>query len=251
MLKDYQDAHGHMWWDALHGGPGVEIAERDDGFIDASVFSGFYLADFKDWPGYERKAMKYARGRVLDVGCGAGRHAIYLQGKGLNVLGTDISGLALKVSKKRGLKKTRLIGVTGITSQLGRFDTILMLGNNFGLFGNCKRAKRILGRFHVMTSDKGRIIAATLDPYKTDLPEHLAYHRRNRKRGRMAGQVRIRVRYKKYATPWFDYLFVSKREMKEILDGTGWVARKFIDSKGPGYIAVIEKLKRGIKGMKG
>ena len=40
----------------------------------------------------------------------------------------------------------------------------------------------------------------------------------------MGGQVRIRIRYKDYATPWFDYLLVSKKELAEILDGTGWQA---------------------------
>lgn len=57
----------------------------------------------------------------------------------------------------------------------------------------------------------------------------------------MAGQVRIRVRYMKYATPWFDYLFVSRAEMREILNDTGWKVRHFISSKGPMYISVIEK----------
>lgn len=244
MLKDSQDAHGHMWWDAFHGRPGHEIVERSDGYIDSSVFSALYLAEYRDWPAHDRKAMEYARGKVLDIGCGAGRHSICLQKRGLDVLGTDISPLALKVSGLRGLKKTRLISITRISSRLGRFDTILMMGNNFGLFGNPARARWIMKRFYNATSSRARIIAETMDPYKTDLPEHLAYHRLNRKKGRMPGQLRLKVRYKKYSTPWFDYLFVSKKEMIKILQSTGWKASEFIDSKGPGYIAVIEKVQR-------
>jgi hypothetical protein len=57
----------------------------------------------------------------------------------------------------------------------------------------------------------------------------------------MAGQVRMRVRYQTYCTPWFDYLLVSKDEMRKILAGTGWRIGRFFDSDGPGYIAVIEK----------
>ena len=58
----------------------------------------------------------------------------------------------------------------------------------------------------------------------------------------MPGQVRFRIRYRTYATPRFDYLLVSRPEMKRILQGTGWKIRNFIDSKAsPAYIAIIEK----------
>jgi len=57
----------------------------------------------------------------------------------------------------------------------------------------------------------------------------------------MSGQVRLRIRYKTHATPWFDCLLVSKKEMESIMEGTGWKVRRFIDGDGPVYIAVIEK----------
>ncbi|MHB8103921.1 MAG: hypothetical protein ACYDG5_00065 [Dehalococcoidales bacterium] len=57
----------------------------------------------------------------------------------------------------------------------------------------------------------------------------------------MAGQIRFRVRYQKNATPYFDYLMVSKDEMKNILEGTGWRANKFIDSESSMYMAIIDK----------
>ena len=59
----------------------------------------------------------------------------------------------------------------------------------------------------------------------------------------MSGQVRIRVRYKKHTTPWFDYLMVSREEMGNILEGTDWKVSRFIKSGGPIYIAIIEKKK--------
>ncbi|OLE86276.1 MAG: hypothetical protein AUF79_15645 [Crenarchaeota archaeon 13_1_20CM_2_51_8] len=57
----------------------------------------------------------------------------------------------------------------------------------------------------------------------------------------MPGELTIRVRYKKYTTPWFDYLIVSKKEMKRILEGTGWRVKRFVDSQGSVYIGIIEK----------
>jgi hypothetical protein len=59
----------------------------------------------------------------------------------------------------------------------------------------------------------------------------------------MAGQVRIRVRYKGWASPWFDYLLVSQEEMRMVLDGTGWEVTRFYESGGAGYAAMIEKTK--------
>jgi len=59
----------------------------------------------------------------------------------------------------------------------------------------------------------------------------------------MSGQIRMRVCYQMYRSPWFDYLMVSKDEMKEILEGTGWHVERFIDSPGPSYVAVIGKVK--------
>jgi len=61
------------------------------------------------------------------------------------------------------------------------FDTIMMMGNNFSLFGSFKKARRLLKRFHKMTSENALLIAETRDPYKTDNPVHLEYHRFIRK----------------------------------------------------------------------
>ena len=57
----------------------------------------------------------------------------------------------------------------------------------------------------------------------------------------MSGQVRIRVRFKNLKTPWFDYLFVSREEMQQILHDTGWRVAEFLDSGGASYIGVLSK----------
>jgi len=93
-----------------------------------------------------------------------------------------------------------------------------------------------------MTSEGALIIAHTRDPYKTDNPAHLEYQEFNRKRGRMSGQLRIRIRFQKYAGQWFEYLIVSKEEMQSILKGTRWKVKEFIDSENSQYIAIIEKM---------
>jgi hypothetical protein len=92
-----------------------------------------------------------------------------------------------------------------------------------------------------VTSDRGRIVAEVVDPYRTDEPFHHAYHEANRARGRLPGQLRLRVRYKRYRTPWFDYLFVSNTELTRILAGTDWRVTELIDSGGPAYTVLLEK----------
>ena len=116
---------------------------------------------------------------------------------------------------------------------------------NFGLFGSFKRARWLLRRFWHMTSPTARIIAESIDPYprpgRPVLKHHLEYQRRNRRRGRMGGQLRIRTRYRTHATPWFDYLLVSKDEMQRIAAGTGWAITRFFDSDGSRYVAVLAR----------
>ena len=106
---------------------------------------------------------------------------------------------------------------------------------------NFRKAQRLLRKFHKMTSEHALIIATTRNPYKTDDPVHLEYHKSNKRKGRMGGQVRIRSRFRQYIGRWFDYLLVSEEEMKEILLNTGWRVRDFLDSENSNYLAIIEK----------
>ena len=240
VLKPHEDAIGQAMYAQYTTGEGFDLVERDDGFI-APAGPASYIAPHRRWPECERRAIKHARGRVLDIGVGAGRHAIYLQERGHDVLGTDVSLLALKVARARGLRRTRAMAITQITRKLGVFDTILMFGNNFGLMTDATRCRWLLRRFKGMMPPQGRIIASTTDVYGTDDNAHLAYHRRNRGRGRMGGQIRMRIRHRHFCTPWFDYLMVSLKEMTQLVDGTGWRIARHYEGPGPLYAVVLER----------
>lgn len=237
-----KDAYGQEVLAHFNGEKVSEIIERDDGFIDSSSGPKAYFADYRDWPNYQKKAMKFLGGKTLDIGCGAGRVCIYLQKKGFDVTGIDNSPLAIKVCKLRGVKKVFLRGIEQVDRfPRGSIDSVVMLGNNFGLFGSFNKARVLLGKLYRTTSDDAMIIAESRDPYVTKSKENLEYHKLNQERGRMSGQLRLRVRFKKTIGEWFDYLIVSKKEMKEILDGTGWKIKRFVDSGSASYIAIIEK----------
>jgi len=242
-MKPHEDAYGQALYDYYHGDHRVvEIVEREDGFIDTTGGPSAYLSTYAAWPPYLQSALAYAQGRVLDVGCGGGRHALHLQAQGLKSVGIDNSPKAIEVCRLRGLRQAHVLPAAQISSRLGAFDAILMLGNNFGLFANPRRARWLLRRFHGMTSPQARIIAESNDVYATTTPEHLAYQASNRARGRMSGQIRIRVRYRLLKTPWFDYLMVSQDEMRAILEGTGWQIADVLASDGSIYIAIITKI---------
>ena len=241
-MQTDNDAFGHMVFDYFQNEDAVEIVERDDGFLGLSMGAAAYFSQYADWSPHLQRAMTYVRGRVLDVGCGAGRFALYLQDTGHEVVGIDNSPLALEICRRRGLRETRLMSITQVSArQLGQFGSIIMLGNNFGLFGNLRRARWLLRRFYRMTPQDGRLIVESNNPYATDKPYHLAYHKNNQQQGRMAGQLRLRIRYLTYVGPWFDYLIVSQEEMQDILAGTGWGVSHFLDSDGSVYAAIIEK----------
>ena len=51
----------------------------------------------------------------------------------------------------------------------------------------------------------------------------------------------MRCRYQKFKTPWFDYLFISKKELESLLKGTGWRAQKYLNGPNDMYIMILEK----------
>jgi len=232
LLAAYKSP-GHLGW---------EITERDDGFIAAAPWPPRYFSDYPAWTKRERQGIAMAKGRVLDIGCGAGRFSLYLQRKGFDVTAIDNSPGAVKLSKLRGVKKATLRPIAEIGRfKPGSFETVIMMGNNFGLFGSSKKAKHLLRELFRITTERGRIIAEATDPYQTRELEHRRYQQFNRRRGRLSGHLRIRVRHGKIIGSWFDYLLVSRAEMKEIVAGTGWRIRKILSAKGPGYTAIMEK----------
>jgi SAM-dependent methyltransferase len=241
MLTDAQDAYGHQLTAFLKNQGGYEIVERDDGYIDISSGPESYFAPYSAWPQHQKEALRFAQERVVDIGAGAGRVSLYLQDQGREVLAIDNSPLAIEVCRGRGVARAEVIPVTRISSRTGIFDTIVMFGNNFGLFGNVRRARWLLRRFHKMTTKAACILAESNNPHLTENPHHLAYQESNLQRGRLAGQLRIRVRFQKYKTPWFEYLLVSGEEMRAIVSGTGWRVDRLFSSQGSSFSALIVK----------
>jgi 2-polyprenyl-3-methyl-5-hydroxy-6-metoxy-1,4-benzoquinol methylase len=241
LLKGKKDAFGKLIMDYHNGEHVSEIIERDDGFISLGGGPKAYFSTFDLWRPQVQEAISLAKGRILDIGCGAGRFAIHLQEKGFDVVGIDNSELAIKVSKARGLKNALPVGIDEITTSLGQFDTVLMLGNGFGLMQSFDNARRILKQLAEISSDDAQILAESINPYGKDFINYSAYFEKNRKKRRMYGQMRMRIRHLVCKTPYFDFLLVSPDEIRSILEGTGWYLNIIIGDINNGFIAIIAK----------
>ena len=237
------DVFGRALLDWARGGTAPEVIERDDGVTDLSAGHELYVAHFKDWPSSERRSIRYVRGRVVDVGCGSGRVSLYLQERGFDVVGLDASQGAVRAARLRGVKETWCLSIDKLSAKLALFDTIILFGNNFGLFGTPERARRTLGVWARRTRSGARILAESTNPYSGGAPAiDRSYYRKNKEAGRMPGELRIRSLYRGHVGAWTDWLFVSRQEMRSILKGTGWHQAKVLGGlPSESYVAVLEK----------
>jgi SAM-dependent methyltransferase len=220
--------------------PVIEIIERDDGLVNGAP-ADHYLGEPDEWQPYDHRALRLVRGHVLDIGAGAGRTALELQRRGMAVTGLDTSAGALEIARKRGLRDTIKTTVDGYAvAGAARYDTFLLLGNNLGLIEGPDRAPVFLAALAELANPGARIIAQGTDPYGTKDPVHVSYHRLNRERGRLGGQLRLRLRYRLLATDWFDYLNCSVDELATLLEGTRWRLKSVDQQDRPYYLAVME-----------
>jgi SAM-dependent methyltransferase len=217
----------------------LELIERDDGFIDGGD-AARYFARPDAWDALDRLACAEARGRILDVGAGAGRAALYLQETGHDVVALDVSPGAVDVCQRRGVRRT-VIGTLQdlVDADAEPFDTFLLLGTNLGLLASSAQAPRFLNALARLAAPDAVVLGRGMDPYHTLMQAHRAYHERNRALGRLPGQIRLRVRYQNLATPWFDYLFASVEEIIALLDGSAWMLKR-CETAGAGYLAMLQ-----------
>jgi SAM-dependent methyltransferase len=121
----------------------------------------YLFRSFNEMPKIEQKALQLTRGKVLDVGCGAGSHSLYLQEKGLEVNGIDISPRAIKACKLRGIKNAKVQNVLDLEND--KFDTILLLMNGTGIFGTLAETSKYLQKLKSLLSPNGQVLIDSSD----------------------------------------------------------------------------------------
>ncbi|MBI5030216.1 MAG: class I SAM-dependent methyltransferase [Chloroflexi bacterium] len=239
------DLFADALWQFFVAGYADLRTERDDGLITPEDVS-WYFTTFAEYPLHEKRALKFARGRVLDIGSGAGRHTLYLQKQKLRVTAIDISPDLVSLAQAVGVKNARVadIGST-LPFRDGEFDTVILFGNNLGICGTPKKFQKMLRELYRVTSPRGRILATTRQPNLID-PVHRRYWQHNLNAGRAMGQVRLRLILNGKRGNWFDLLLFSPTELMQISAKEKWeLAQVYpLESFEEGYAVMMEKVNR-------
>jgi len=134
----------------------TNISEADE--MDVA----YLFRSYKEMPKLEKKALQLSKGKVLDVGCGAGSHSLYLQNdKNLEVTSIDISENAIQTCQLRGLKNAKVQNILDLENE--KFDTILLLMNGTGIFGTLAETSKYLRKLKSLLAPNGQILIDSSD----------------------------------------------------------------------------------------
>jgi SAM-dependent methyltransferase len=120
----------------------------------------YLFRSYKEMPQLEKKALKACKGKILDVGCGAGNHSLYLQAKGFDVKGIDVSKGAIDVCRKRGVKHVEHADILDLNE---KFDSILLLMNGTGIFQSLENTYIYLRHLKSLLNPDGQILIDSTD----------------------------------------------------------------------------------------
>ena len=138
-----------------------EVGLMIDGEEDEPMASALFFRGQQELNEAEAFALSLCRGRVLDVGAGAGCHALLLQERGFEVVAVEKSAGGCDVMRSRGVKNILETDVMDVNA--GMFDTILLLMNGFGIAGTEEGLIELLLHLKGMLAPGGKIIGDSTD----------------------------------------------------------------------------------------
>ncbi len=140
----------------------AEFTVHSDLWADeATSVEEFYRPDHQELPELEVRALTLCRGRTLDLGAGAGRHALELQHRDLPVTAIDVAPEAVEVMSSRGVRDARLGSLDAVEGE--KFDTILLLMHGIGVVGTLQGLAALLDTAQRLLNDGGQIICDSAD----------------------------------------------------------------------------------------
>jgi len=172
----------------------------------------YLFRSFEEMPLLEQKALELVNGSVLDIGCGAGSHALYVKEKGYKVTAIDKSKGAIEVCKQRGIQHSFHADVLDFS--LEKYDTLLLLMNGIGIAGKLNRLPLFLQHFKTLLKPNGQILLDSSDiiymfDEDTDgghwVPGDVDYY----------GEVQFQMGYDQKKGPIFDWLYLDFNTLRE------------------------------------
>jgi SAM-dependent methyltransferase len=223
------DAFGQMVLDCHRD----DLAERpryrrDDGDLAEAHLTGYFEPP-SAWQPLEQRLLSGVVGRVLDAGCGVGRHALALQARGHEVLAVDRSPGAVSVARDRGVTH-------GVVGDLRRppgdgFGTVVAFGKQLALGSSLTDLRKTLTELAAVTRPGGRLVADLDTPDRVD-PETGAAHA---VRPGVAYRT-FRVEYDGLAGPWTDLLLVTPPEFRAAVSETPWTVDRVVGTDTDGSV---------------
>jgi SAM-dependent methyltransferase len=170
-----------------------------------------YFRDKETMPDLELIALQNCNGKVLEIGAGAGSHALALQDKGLDITALELSAGAVEVMQQRGVQKVIQEDIFNYAGD--RFDTLLLLMNGIGLTRTIEGLKRFLAQAKALLNPGGQLIFDSSDvAYLYDsLPIEKYY-----------GEIDYQYEYRKTKTDWFRWLYVDQEILVTIANEQGY-----------------------------
>jgi SAM-dependent methyltransferase len=175
---------------------------------EADEMSVAYLfRNFEEMPKIEQKALELCKGKILDVGCGAGSHSLYLQQKGFDVTAIDVSENAIKACQLRGLKNANVQNILELENQ--KFDTILLLMNGTGIFRTLAETPKYLEKLKSLINPNGQIMIDSSDiiyMFDDDVLLSENYY----------GELTFNLSYKNQTEETFPWLYINFDLLKKL-----------------------------------
>ena len=190
--------------------------------------------NLEEMPILEQKALSLARGKVLDVGAGAGCHALALQAQSVDVKAIDISPQSCQAMLQRGVKDVECINLFDEHLESG-FDTILLLMNGTGIAGKIENLPALFNRLKALLNKGGQILIDSSDIkyiYENedgsfDINLNAAYY----------GEVDYQMVYKDVKGDSFDWLYVDFPLLKSITESCGLHGELIAEGEHYDYLA--------------
>jgi len=208
---------------------------------EADEMSVAYLfRSYAEMPKLEQKALQLAKGKILDVGCGAGSHSLYLQNElKLDVTSIDISANAIKACELRGLKKAKVQDVMQLDGE--KYDTILLLMNGAGMCGKLKNIPSFLQKLKSLLNDDGQILVDSSDIiYMFDededggkwVPTDVEYY----------GEVVFDIEYKGEKEASFDWMYIDYNTLQNAAIANGLECELILEGEHFDYLSKLTKI---------
>lgn len=203
---------------------------------EADEMSVAYLfRNYKEMPKLEKKALQLAKGKILDVGCGAGSHALELQNeRKLDVTAIDISEHAVKACQLRGLNKVKVANILDLDAS-EKYDTLLVLMNGTGIFGTLSETAKYLQKLKSLLKEDGQILIDSSDLiYMYDQDEDGAY---SIPADGYYGELTFTVQYKGETEETFPWLYLDYNTLQNAAIANGLQCELVAEGEHFDYLA--------------